>query len=53
MKTHITLLKIVKAAADTALKKDANCTTCLAVFQPNVPEKLNQFKRKKNDQQNQ
>jgi cyclic lactone autoinducer peptide len=39
--------KAVKAAALYALKRDANSTTCLAVYQPKVPASLNKFKKVK------
>jgi len=36
--------KVAKAAAETALKRDANNATCFAIFQPKAPENLNRFK---------
>ena len=41
-----TLSAIAKAAAEHALKRDANCTTCIAFYQPTPPEKLMRFKWK-------
>jgi len=35
-----------KAAAENALKRDANNATCVAIFQPKVPANLNRFKNK-------
>ena len=39
--------KVVKAAAMAAIKRDANSTTCFAIFQPKVPANLSQFKNHK------
>ena len=36
--------KAAKTTAEHALKRDANRTTCIAVFQPKAPEKLKQYK---------
>lgn len=36
--------KLAMFTAVKALKRDANSTTCIAVFQPKVPEKLAKFK---------
>lgn len=33
------------AAAERALKRDANRTTCVAFYQPKVPESANKFKK--------
>lgn len=38
--------KAAKAAAERALKRDANNTTCIAIFQPKVPANLSRFKAK-------
>ncbi len=38
--------KVAKAAAESALKRDANNTTCIAIFQPKVPADLGRFKGK-------
>ncbi len=39
--------KVAKATALHALKRDANSTTCLAVYQPKAPTSLNHFKKVK------
>lgn len=39
--------KAVKAVALHALKRDANSTTCLAVYQPKAPAGLNLLKKNK------
>ena len=36
--------KVAKAAAETALKRDANNATCFAIFQSKAPANLNLFK---------
>lgn len=36
---------VLKKATEKMLKKDANSTTCTAVYQPKVPAKLNEFKK--------
>lgn len=36
--------KVAKSSAEHALRRDANSTTCIAVFQPKAPEKLKQYK---------
>ena len=38
------MLKLAKASAEIALKRDANNTTCLALYQPKVPANLKNFK---------
>lgn len=46
MKNSKTLIaKIAKAAAEKALKADANQTTCSFFYQPKVPADLNRFKK--------
>ena len=46
MKNCKTLIaKIAKAAAEKALKADANQTTCVLFYQPKVPAGLSQFKK--------
>ena len=37
--------KIVKAAAESSLKRDANRTTCGAIYQPKVPANLARYKK--------
>lgn len=39
--------KAAKAAALHALKRDANSTTCLVVYQPKAPVSLAHFKKVK------
>lgn len=39
--------KAAKTAAERALKRDANNTTCVAIYQPKIPTNLSQFKNKK------
>lgn len=34
-----------KKIAEKALKRDANNTTCVGVYQPKVPAKLDSFKK--------
>lgn len=36
--------KAAKAAAENALKRNANSTTCWAIYQPKVPAALDRFK---------
>lgn len=40
-----TISKAVKSTAENALKRDANSTTCFAVYQPKAPVALNKFKK--------
>lgn len=44
-KTFNSFAKIVKKSAESALKRDANSTTCWSVYQPKAPETLNKFKK--------
>lgn len=37
--------KIVKKVAEKALERDANSTTCAAIYQPKVPADLERFKK--------
>ena len=39
------LTNMVKFIAETALKRDANQTTCSIIFQPKVPNGLQRFKK--------
>lgn len=41
-------LMAAKTVASFALRRDANSTTCLAIYQPKVPTKLHLFKERKN-----
>lgn len=36
--------KVAKAVAESALRRDANSTTCAAIYQPKPPANLNRFK---------
>lgn len=44
---HVKMIiaKIAKNSAEQALKRDANCTTCGAIYQPNAPANLARFKK--------
>lgn len=46
MKNSVKILagKLAKVTAVQALKRDANSTTCIAVFQPKAPAQLAKFK---------
>lgn len=37
--------KLAKTTAENALKRDANSTTCTAVYQPKAPASLDKFKK--------
>lgn len=41
--------KVVKAVAEKELRRDANSTTCFAIYQPKAPSSLIRFKDKRND----
>lgn len=41
------IAKLAKKAANNALRRDANSTTCAFIYQPKAPEKLKQFKNSK------
>lgn len=36
---------IVKKSAESVLKRDANTTTCCAIYQPKAPKDLKQFSK--------
>lgn len=38
------ILKTVKKSAEKALRRDANRTTCIGIFQPKPPAELERFK---------
>lgn len=38
---------IAKKAAENALRRDANRTTCVGIFQPKAPNELKRFKNSK------
>ncbi len=37
--------KIVKKTAELSLKRDANSTTCFAIYQPKAPKALKKFSK--------
>ncbi len=37
--------KMAKKVAENSLVRDANSTTCIAIYQPKAPAKLNSFKK--------
>lgn len=39
------LTKMVRNTAEIVLKRDANSTTCAAVYQPKAPASLDKFKK--------
>lgn len=41
--------KVVKSVAEKELRRDANSTTCFAIYQPKAPSSLIRFKDKRND----
>lgn len=41
----ILVAKIAKQAAEKALRRDANQTTCVVLYQPKMPAGLNRFKK--------
>lgn len=45
-KVKLIAAKIAKNVAESALKRDANNTTCVAIYQPKIPAKYSQFKNK-------
>jgi len=40
---------IAKKAAEASLKRDANSTTCVTIFQPKAPAALKKFSKIDND----
>ena len=38
---------IARKAAENALRRDANRTTCVGIYQPKVPKELKRFKNSK------
>ena len=49
MKKHMNSTnEIVKKLMMNTLKRDANSTTCFAIYQPKVPTKLENFKKGNN-----
>lgn len=48
MKSKQNLIAVVaKKAAEHALRRDANRTTCLSIYQPKAPAALKRFKNSK------
>lgn len=43
-KPMIVVSKVARKAAEKALRRDANCTTCVSIYQPKAPVKLKRFK---------
>lgn len=43
------VLQSVKSAATQMLKRDANQTTCVGIYQPKAPEALKKFSKVEND----
>ena len=41
------VLKVVKKSAEKALRRNANSTTCIGIFQPKTPAGLERFKNVK------
>ena len=39
--------KLARKAAEKALQRNANSTTCFGIYQPKVPQNLKQFKSNK------
>lgn len=44
-KKMVLMAEFAKSVAELALKRDANSTTCGAIYQPKAPEKLKRFKK--------
>lgn len=44
-KAKTMVAKIAKVAAESSLKRDANRTTCGAIYQPKAPAGLARFKK--------
>ncbi len=44
-KTFSAIANVAKKSAEVALKRDANVTTCGAVYQPKAPKSLKQFSK--------
>lgn len=42
-----TIAKVAKITAEKALKRDANCTTSLCFYQPQIPTKMKRYKDSK------
>lgn len=48
-KTSLIFADFAKKIAENELKRDANTTTCGAVYQPPVPASLKKFSKTEND----
>lgn len=44
-KQMILVAKVARKAAEKALRRDANSTTCFGIYQPKVPAELKRFKK--------
>lgn len=44
-KTSVLFANIAKKTAEKALKRDANSTTCSAIYQPRAPKELKKFSK--------
>lgn len=49
MKDQKKKASFLKRTIDLALKGNANCTTCVTVFQPKAPKELKKFSKMNND----
>lgn len=47
MKNKKLLADIARKTAEKALRRDANSTTCISIYQPKVPSDLRRFKKVK------
>lgn len=45
--TKNVIIKVAKNMAEAAIRKDANRTTCVLIYQPNVPKELDRYKKSK------
>ena len=45
MRTFTAIAKLAKKSAEATLKRDANATTCTAVYQPKAPQNLKQYSK--------
>ncbi len=41
------IAKVARKAAEKALRRDANSTTCLGIYQPKAPAGLKRFRKPK------
>lgn len=47
MKNRKFIADIARKTAEKALRRDANSTTCISIYQPKVPSELKRFKKEK------